>query len=168
MKIARLRTLTLFSMRESIIQLENFMDATKILEKKGIDVRTKRVVVEKNQYSNNEIITFSKDLETLGYWGFCTSFDDPQDNDQVDSAKNIIRNTKNGFVNFRITDSDGDLDTNSISPSVDLIRAISRENEGIDNFRLGFSFGLDEETPSSRTRALMGERDFLLASSMWI
>ncbi len=62
MKIARLRTLTLFSMRENIIQLENFMDATKILEKKGIDVRTKRVVVEKNQYSNNEIIAFSKDL----------------------------------------------------------------------------------------------------------
>ena len=68
MKIARLRTLTLFSMKESIIQLENFMDATKILEKKGIDVRTKRVVVEKNQYSNNEIIAFSKDLEPLGYW----------------------------------------------------------------------------------------------------
>ena len=160
MKIARLRTLTLFSMRESIIQLENFMDATKILEKKGIDVRTKRVVVEKNQYSNNEIITFSKDLETLGYWGFCTSFDDPQDNDQVDSAKNIIRNTKNGFVNFRITDSDGDLDTNSISPSVDLIRAISRENEGIDNFRLGFSFGLDEETPFFPYSCVNGREGF--------
>ena len=160
MKVARLRTLTLFSMKEDIMELENFIDSTKILEKNGIDVRTKRVVVEKNHYSNDEIIALSKELETLGYWGFCTSFDDPQDNDQIDSAKNIIRNTKNGFVNFRITDSSGDLDTNSISPSVDLIRDISRENEGIDNFRLGFSFGLDEETPFFPYSRVNGRKGF--------
>ena len=41
MKIARLRTLTLFSMRESIIELENFMDATKILEKKALTCELK-------------------------------------------------------------------------------------------------------------------------------
>ena len=47
MKVARLRTLTLFSMKEDIMELENFIDSTKILEKNGIDVRTKRVAVEK-------------------------------------------------------------------------------------------------------------------------
>ena len=139
MKIARVRTATVFTKRRELLDLGGFMDCMRIFEEESIDVRTKRVVIDQNDFSDSDFDALSKDIEEMGFWGFCTSFDDPTNRDQVGTARKIIRETKNGFVNFKVTKSGAKMDSNTISPSSEMIQEISRENEGIDNFRLGFS-----------------------------
>ena len=46
------------------------------------------------------------------FWGFCVSFDDPTDADQIASAKKLIGETSNGFVNFKISKTEGKMDSN--------------------------------------------------------
>ena len=147
MKIARVRTATVFTKRRELLNLGGFMDCMRFFEEESIDVRTKRVVIDQNDFSDSDFDALSKDIEEMGFWGFCTSFDDPTNRDQIGTASKIIRETKNGFVNFKVTKSGAKMDSNTISPSSEMIQEISRENEGIDNFRLGFSFGMEEETP---------------------
>ena len=149
MKIARVRTATVFTKRRELLDLGGFMDCMRIFEEESIDVRTKRVVIDQNDFSDSDFDALSKDIEEMGFWGFCTSFDDPTNRDQIGTASKIIRETKNGFVNFKVTKSGAKMDSNTISPSSEMIQEISRENEGIDNFRLGFSFGMEEEPPFS-------------------
>ena len=79
------------------------MDCMRIFEEESIDVRTKRVVIDQNDFSDSDFDALSKDIEEMGFWGFCTSFDDPTNRDQVGTARKIIRETKNGFVNFKVT-----------------------------------------------------------------
>jgi len=110
-------------------------------------VRTKRLAVNIDDFSDANITKISKEIENLGYWGFSVSFNDPTDMEQIINAKKILENTKNGFVNFKITKKGRELDSNLILPSTDLIIDTSKIENGFNNFRLGFSFGLESETP---------------------
>ena len=53
------------------------MDCMRIFEEESIDVRTKRVVIDQNDFSDSDFDALSKDIEEMGFWGFCASFDDP-------------------------------------------------------------------------------------------
>jgi hypothetical protein len=160
LKIARIRTATVFSKRRDVMDLSKFIDSMKSFEDFNIEVRTKRVVVDRNEFSDGDLVAFSKDIDEMGYWGFCVSFDDPTDESQIASAIKLIKGTENGFVNFKISKSGDGFDSNKITPSAKLIEEISRENEGIDNFRLGFSFGLEEETPFFPYASMNGKTGF--------
>jgi len=146
-KIAGLRTATLFVRKDNSEGMARFIEASEYFEEVGISVRTKRAVLDPNEFTAEELVSLSSSLNEMGYWGYCVSFDNLTDKGQIEFAKSIIKGGDNGFVNFRITSSNGKLDTNTITPSVNLIREISKENDGIDNFRLGFSFAMEQETP---------------------
>lgn len=160
MKIARIRTATVFSKRKDVMDLSKFIDSLGSFEESNIEVRTKRVVVDRKEFSLGDLVAFSKDIEEMGFWGFCVSFDDPTDEDQIASARKLIGETSNGFVNFKISKTEGKMDTNKIAPSTKLIEEISRDKEGINNFRLGFSFGLEEETPFFPYASMNGRTGF--------
>lgn len=160
MNNARLRTATVFAEKSDIGGLGKFIDSMKIFYDDEIDVRTSRVAFDYNEFSEGEISTLSKDIENLGFWGFCLSLDDPRDMNQISFAKSVIKLSKNGFVNFRVSESKECLDSNAISPSVNLIEEVSTENNGFDNFRVGFSFGLQQETPFFPYSSMQGRRGF--------
>ena len=73
------------------MDLGGFMDCMRIFEEESIDVRTKRVVIDQNDFSDSDFDALSKDIEEMGFWGFCTSFDDPTNRDQIGTASKIIR-----------------------------------------------------------------------------
>ncbi len=87
MKIARIRTATVFSKRKDVMDLSKFIDSLRSFEDSNIEVRTKRVVVDRKEFSLGDLVAFSKDIEEMGFWGFCVSFDDPTDEDQIASAR---------------------------------------------------------------------------------
>ena len=161
MKNINIRTATFFSKRDNDEGMKSFIDATKYLEEKYL-IRTKRVATKLKVYSEEEIVTFSEKIKQIGYWGFSTSFSNPMDSKSVEDARKVISQTENGFVNFNITNKKEALDSNSIFPSTDLILDISKRKEGIDNFRLGFSFGLENETPFFPYAAFKGREGFAI------
>ena len=93
---------------------------------------------------------------------FSVSFNDPNDSEQIKNAKKILQHTKNGFVNFKITRKGRQLDSNLILPSTDLIIDNSKLDNGFNNFRLGFSFGLENETPFFPYSAFENNRGFAI------
>jgi len=143
----KLRTITAFIDQKKIESLSNFQESISLFEKNGIPVRTSRVALNYSDFQDSNLVEFSKIIEDLGFWGYCVSFDDPLEREQIASAKKIITETENGFANFAIANSGRSLNSNHIEPCVDLIKDVSRINNGIENFRLGFSFGLNNETP---------------------
>tara|TARA_B100000287_G_scaffold109996_1_gene102337 strand:- start:21805 stop:23061 length:1257 start_codon:yes stop_codon:yes gene_type:complete len=143
----KLRTITAFIDRKNVEILSRFSKETSLFEDNGIPVRTSRVALDFRDFQDDSFVEFSQLIEELGFWGYCISFDDPLEKQQITAAKKIISETVNGFANFSLTDSGRSLDSNHVEPCVDLIKAVSERNNGIDNFRLGFSFGLDNETP---------------------
>jgi len=142
-----MRTATIFIGREGIDSAEKFIGNMGLFEDSGISVRTTRAVLGYSQFKEKEIEEISKNLEDIGFWGYCVSFDDPLDESQIELAKHIVLKTKNGFANFALSGANESLDSNYISPCVNLIKDISKVDGGIENFKLGFSFGLDSETP---------------------
>ena len=146
MSLVNIRTTTAFINNPDVSKMDSFIDGVKKIEEE-IKIRTKRVSLKIEDYSDKSINKISKDVENLGYWGFSVSFNDPTNEEQIRSAKKILSNTKNGFVNFKITKKGRELDSNLILPSTDLIIDTSKLENGFNNFRLGFSFGLENETP---------------------
>jgi len=142
-----LRTFTAFVDNGNLDLLKEIRKGIALFENNGISVRTSRAVLNHNNIQDNEIKDISKNLEELDFWGFCVSFDDPTNEEQIRQAKNIIRETENGFANFSLTGPGRILDSNHVNPCVNLISEISKINGGIENFRLGFGFGIDSETP---------------------
>ena len=142
-----LRTFTAFVDNGNLDLLKEIRKGIALFENNGISVRTSRAVLNHNNIQDNEIKDISKNLKELDFWGFCVSFDDPTNEEQIRQAKNIIRETENGFANFSLTGPGRILDSNHVNPCVNLISEISKINGGIENFRLGFGFGIDSETP---------------------
>ena len=146
MSLVNIRTTTAFINNPDVGKMDSFIGGVKKIEEE-IKIRTKRVSLKIEDFSDKSINKISKDVENLGYWGFSVSFNDPTDEEQIKNAKKILSNTKNGFVNFKITKKGRELDSNLILPSTDLIIDTSKVENGFNNFRLGFSFGLENETP---------------------
>ena len=102
MKNAGLRTATLFVKKDNTAALSSFIKASDYFKEVDINVRTKRAVFEYSEFTDDELIKLSSELDDMGYWGYCVSFDNPRKNEQLTSAKAIIKGTDNGFVNFKI------------------------------------------------------------------
>ena len=83
----------------------------------------------------------------MGIWGFSSSFQNPQNEKQMESALHVIRHSENGFVNFELIKENWVLDTNDIDPISNFISNASSEKGGINNFRVGVSAGLSSPTP---------------------
>ncbi len=141
-----IRTATCFLKEPESIKMSKFINNIGKIENK-YKIRTKRLAIKIDDFSDDNINKISAQIENLGYWGFSVSFNDPTDKEQIINAKKILENTKNGFVNFKITKKGRELDSNLILPSTDLIIDTSKIDNGFNNFRLGFSFGLENETP---------------------
>ena len=125
-------------------------------------IRTKRLAIDLDDFSENNLTKIAQRVTDLGYWGFSVSFNDPNDLEQIKNAKQILQHTKNGFVNFKITKKGRQLDSNLILPSTDLIIDNSKLDNGFNNFRLGFSFGLENETPFFPYSAFENNRGFAI------
>ena len=100
-----LRTFTAFVDNGNLDLLKEIRKGIALFENNGISVRTSRAVLNHNNIQDNEIKDISKNLEELDFWGFCVSFDDPTNEEQIRQAKNIIRETENGFANFSFIDT---------------------------------------------------------------
>jgi len=147
MKPYRIRTVTCFIDSSRISDLDTFIDATSRFEENDISIRTKRVAFENRIWDKEYTIEMAENLEKSDVWGFSTTFKSPLNEQQLTSAMTIIENTENGFVNFQMAGPDSSIDTNEISPLIDFISKVGHLNEGIDNFRVGISFGMNSATP---------------------
>ena len=147
MKKPIIRTITAFIEHEKLVSHGDFVKSSKKFEDEGYKVRTRRVSFAKRKWSAESAIETSRKIESIGVWGFSSSFQDPLDESQMDSALAIIKNSDNGFVNFELVSDDWTLDTNHIDPISKFISKVASKNGGINNFRVGVSSGLKSPTP---------------------
>ena len=147
MKSYCVRTITAFIDENSVNTMPQFIEGSNAFEDKGIKVRTRRVSFKQKNWEKGSIKQMSTSLTSMGIWGFSATFDNPKNPEQMASAWSIIENSDDGFVNFLLSNDGNGLDTNSVSPLVDFIMKVSRRKNGIDNFRVGVSFGVDKPTP---------------------
>jgi uncharacterized protein len=147
MKNYCVRTITAFIDDNSVDKMPQFVEKSKAFEERGISVRTRRVSFKQKNWKESSIEQISTSLSSVGIWGFSATFDDPKDPAQMASAWSIIENSNDGFVNFLLKNNGNGLDTNTVSPIVDFIMKVSKRKNGIDNFRVGVSFGVDRPTP---------------------
>jgi len=146
MKNIGIRAVTCFVDSKNLDRSFGLFNQVGILEEEGFNIRTKRVSLIDNDFDNEKIQDISGLLTSNGIWGFSASFDDPNDEGQINTARTILDRTEIGFVNFNMKNDDG-IDSNSVNSIVDLIGENSKKGSGINNFRLGISFGLQEPTP---------------------
>ncbi len=147
MKKPIIRTITAFIEHEKLVSHGDFVISSKKFEDEGYKVRTRRVSFAERTWSAESAIETSRKIESIGVWGFSSSFQDPLDESQIDSALAIIQNSDNGFVNFELVSDDWALDTNHIDPISKFISKVASKNGGINNFRVGVSSGLKSPTP---------------------
>ena len=141
-----IRALTCFVDSKNLDRACGLLNRVGILEEEGYNIRTKRVSLIDNNFDKQKIREISEEVATNGIWGFSASFDNPNDENQINTARTILKQTENGFVNFNMR-NDAGIDSNNVNSIVELIRENSKEDSGINNFRLGISFGLLEPTP---------------------
>jgi len=155
-----IRAVTGFIGHQDIELYKALVDSSKIFEERGYKVRTRRASFENREWSKVSVIETAEYLDSMGIWGFSCSFDDPIDPIQIASAKTIIENSENGFVNFQLADDDWKIDTNQVDPLARFISNVSNNGGGINNFRVGVSFGLDSPTPFFPFSSNNGEKSF--------
>ncbi len=141
-----IRALTCFAESTNLEMAFSLMRGAKVIEEEGYSIRTKRVSLIDNDFDKSIIGMISEELEGNSIWGFSVGLDNPNDENQLNMARIILEHTENGFVNFNMRNEDG-FDSNAVNKIVDLIEDNSKADSGINNFRLGISFGLEEPTP---------------------
>jgi len=140
------RALTCFAESNNLEMAFSLMKSAKAIEEAGYSIRTKRVSLIDNTFKQSMIGRIAEELGDNSIWGFSVGLDDPNDKSQIKMARSILEGTENGFVNFNMRNDDG-FDSNTVNNIVDLIEGNSKRDSGINNFRLGISFGLDKPTP---------------------
>ena len=141
-----IRALTCFAESKNLEMAFSLMRSANVIEERGYSIRTKRVSLIDNAFEESMIEMITEELEDNSIWGFSVGLDNPNDKNQLNMARRILEQTENGFVNFNMRNDDG-FDSNAVKNIVELIEDNSKRDSGINNFRLGISFGLDEPTP---------------------
>ena len=91
MSLVNIRTTTAFINNPDVSKMDSFIDGVKKIEEE-IKIRTKRVSLKIEDFSDKSINKISKDVENLGYWGFSVSFNDPTDEDiEISMRGNLCR-----------------------------------------------------------------------------
>jgi len=143
----KIRTITAFIDHEHLDSHGDFVKSSNKFEDEGYKVRTRRVSFANRHWSAESAVETSRKIESMGVWGFSSTFQDPLDESQIESASAIIQNSDNGFVNFELVGDDWTLDTNHIEPISKFISNVASGNGGINNFRVGVSSCLKSPTP---------------------
>ena len=85
-----IRAITAFLDGQDEDTMASFVNGIEKLENNR-KIRTKRLAIDLDDFSENNLTKIAGKITDLGYWGFSVSFNDPNDSEQIKNAKQILQ-----------------------------------------------------------------------------